>query len=573
MDEHYWSPEGRHRISRRNALRGVALGAAGLAGAALIGCSGGAGGRNGQTAAGGAATKATAPGAAAKPRFGGTLKTALLADPPGWSVFTAAGTTAAMNSFPYDKVVGVATGPGRASNSADVIPVLATGLPENPDPETYVFKIRQGVKFQNVAPVNGRPMTVEDVKYALDTLRAHASFRADYAPIASVTTPDAQTVVVKTSTPYAPLLSYLAVGNYGTWRVFPKEIIDSKITDNNAIGTGPYIRAEWVQGSKIVFKRNPDYWNKTDTAYVDEIQFLIMPEATTQAAAFLTKQLDILPDGLSCVQVEDVAKQAAKQAGPQIVRQPAPKALSGHAFNTTKPPFNDVRVRRAMSLVYNREAEKQAIYCGTAEATTLLPQKEGLKASEIPDMVAYTKYDVKQAKDLLAAAGFGNGFKTDIAWTPQYDAGWPSSASLQRYGSDLKQLGIEINPVSYEYARWIAEIYRPSFKWDGMMWSSTRYYGDPDPYVYYWLHPKGIANQSRVNDPALTALIEKQRTQVNQKERWETLREIQKMEAASLWYLRPPFGNSTIFTHPRVHDYVYHEAYEYTEFLNVWMDA
>ena len=368
LPAHSWA--GQSKMSRRSVLRHGAVMAGGLAGAALVGC--------GDSPSGQSTTTTGTPGAAgaaAKPRFGGTLKTALLADPPGWSVFTAAGSTAAMNSFPYDKVIGVATGPGKASNSADIIPVLATAMPETPDSQTYIFKIRQGVKFQNVAPVNGRPMTVEDVKYALDTLRNHAAFKADYASIDTVTTPDANTVVVKTSTPYAPLLSYLGVGNYGTWRVFPKEIIDSKITDNNAIGTGPYIRSEWVQGSKIVFKKNPDYWNKTNTAYLDQIEFLIMPDATTQAAAFLTKQLDILPDGLTCVQVGDIAK----QAGPQVASQPASKALSGHAFDTTKPPFNDVRVRRAMALAFNHQADSQANFsasaCGRKAVTSALPQK------------------------------------------------------------------------------------------------------------------------------------------------------------------------------------------------------
>lgn len=560
---------GAHRaISRRSLLRASAAGVAGLAGAALVGCGGGGRPAEPQPGAAGSATAAGGSPAASKPRRGGVLKTAVLADPPGWSVFQAAGSTAAMNSFAYDKVVGVATGPGRASNSAEIIPVLATALPEQPDSQTYVFKIREGVKFQNVAPLNGRPMTVEDVKYALDTLRKHPSFTSDYAPIDSVTTPDARTVVVKTSSPYAPLLSYLGVGNYGTWRVFPKEIIDSKLTESVSIGTGPYLRAEWAQGSKTVFKRNPDYWNKDSGAYPDEIHFLVIPDATTQAAAFATKQIDILPDGLTCVQVADVKK----QVGDKVVTQPSPKGLSGHAFNTTQPPFNDVRVRRAMALAFNHEADSRANFCGAAEVTPFLPQAEALKVSEIPDQANYVKHDIKQAKDLLTAAGFRDGFKTEIAWTPQYQSGWPYSDSLQRYVGDLKEIGVEAKPVTFEYAVWIAQIYRPPFNFPGMLWSSTRYYGDPDPYVYYWLHPKGITNQSRVNDPAVTALVEKQRTQVNPKERWETLREIQKTEAKNLWYMRPSFGSGTIFNHPRVHDYVYHEAYENTEFLNVWVD-
>ena len=185
-----WPRMGQNRVGRRRVLRGAGVGAAGLAGAALVGCAGG-----GTTSSkpGSAPAAAVAP-AEAKPRFGGVLTMALAADPPGWNVFTATGSVANINTYAYDKVIGLKTGPGVASDSADVIPVLASALPETPDSQTYIFKIRAGVKFQNVAPLNGRPMTIEDVKYSIEALRAHASYKADYAPITSVTTPDAQTI-------------------------------------------------------------------------------------------------------------------------------------------------------------------------------------------------------------------------------------------------------------------------------------------------------------------------------------------------------------------------------------------
>ena len=426
-------------ISRRSLIRSAAVGAGGLAAAALIGCTGA-----GTAKPGGAPAQGSAPPAAQTRRRGGTLKTSILADPPGWSVFTAAGTTVEMNSYAYDKLIDVATGPGNAPYSSNLIPQIATALPEQPDQTTYVFKIRQGVKFQNVAPVNGRPMTVEDVKYAIDTLRNNGSFRADYAAVTDVTTPDAQTLVVKTKAPYAPLLNFSA-GHYG-WRIFPKEIVDSKLTDTTTVGTGTYIRDKWDQGTRIVFKRNPDYWNK-DTAWVDEVQILVIPENTAAAAAFRTGQIDLLTQGLSCTQVDDLAKQVK-----DVQLQKEVRFSPWIAFNTTKPPFNDVRVRRAMSLLYNREAEKQAVFCGDAGTTALLPYPEALKPKDIPDLAANLKYDVKQAKDLLTAAGFANGFKSPIVWTPQYitsSVGY--SESLERYTGDLRAVGIEGQPQSIEY--------------------------------------------------------------------------------------------------------------------------
>jgi peptide/nickel transport system substrate-binding protein len=412
-------------------------------------------------------------------------------------------------------------------------------------------------------------MTIEDVKYSIDSLRNHASYKADYAPLTSVTTPDANTIVLKTDAPYAPLLSYLAVGNYGTWKVFPKEIIDSKLTDSNSIGTGPYIRAEHAQGNRIIFKRNPEYWNKDGRPYLDEVRVMIMPDATSRDAAFLTKQIDILPAGANADEVAEFRKRAKDMAYEQVVgRNP-----SGQGFNTSKAPFNDIRVRRAMMLAYNRDSEAKALYQGKTEVATLMSLRDSKKPSAVPELAENLKYDVAEAKKLMAAAGHPNGFDSTIVWTPAYDTGGNYSATLQRYIGDVKAIGVNLKPISVESGLWIKEVFRPPFNFDGMLWSSSRYYGDPDPYVSYWLHPKGIANHSRVNDPNVTALVEKQRTQLDPKQRLETLHELQRLEGKNAWYMWMSFGHNTTFINKRVHDYVYHQAYEHTEHLNVWVDA
>ena len=115
------------RFSRRAALRATGIGTVGLAGAALIGCSSGGGGGN---AGGGTTATATTATAAAKPRFGGVLKDAMVGDPPGWGVFTAGSTSTRMNSFGYDKLLEFQVGPGVSPVSVDLQPWLATAMPE-----------------------------------------------------------------------------------------------------------------------------------------------------------------------------------------------------------------------------------------------------------------------------------------------------------------------------------------------------------------------------------------------------------------------------------------------------------
>src|SRR5690606_6261815 len=97
-------------------------------------------------------------------------------------------------------------GPGVDPTDMEMEPALATAMPEQPDENTYVFTLREGVTFQDVAPVNGRALTSEDVKYSIDLLRSEGAFTGDYSAIESVEAPDATTVVVNTSEPWSPLL-------------------------------------------------------------------------------------------------------------------------------------------------------------------------------------------------------------------------------------------------------------------------------------------------------------------------------------------------------------------------------
>ena len=556
----YWIQRAPHRLSRRLLIRSAALGGAGLTGAALFGCKSGTGdaGKSGTTNAPSAA--------AAQPRKGGTLKHNLSADPPGWSLFDTGAPSYTVGSFAYERLTALAAGPGHPPWTAHLIPELAVAMPEQPDPLTYIYTLRQGVKFQNVAPVNGRPMTVEDVKHSIDTINAHALWKADFASVSSVTAPDAKTLVVKTSKPDAALLNNSS-SHFG-WRVFPKEIIGTPVEKANVIGTGPFIRAQHDQGSKIVFKKNPEYWNPA-VPMVDEFQYLIIPDTNSSAAAFKTKQIDILSGSLSCVQSEELWAAVKGSATRQENTSNSPYI----AFNMSKPPFNDVRVRRAMSLILDRESARKALFCGTANLTGLLPT--GLKPADIPDLAANIKYDPKQAKDLLTAAGFGAGFKADIVWTPQYNTGNGYADSLELYVGSLKQIGVTATPISVDYAKWIAEVYRPPFKFSDMLWGTSKtYYPDPNSYLSLWLHPKGIANQSGVNEPALTALIDKQQTQVNPKERLETIYEIQRFEAKNAYYAYRETGTSTVFVQNRVHDFVYHNSHLHAnEVRGAWVDA
>jgi len=542
-------------------LRSTVLGSTSLAAAALLGCTAG------PPPAASQATTAPGGATAQKPRKGGVLKEDINADPASWSLFGTGGTTYTMTSFAYERLT--AHTPGSDPWSTDLHAELAVAMPEQPDGQTYVYTLHEGVKFQNVAPVNGRPLTVEDVKFSIDTITKHNLWKADYASVSSVTTPDAKTVVVKTSRPDAALLNNSS--SFFGYRVFPKELLGTDLEKTNVIGTGPFIRAQYDQASKIVFKRNPDYW-APNVPYVDEMHYLIMPDNETANGAFLTKQIDILSSAGTCHQEDELWAKVKNFATTQT----SPRNSPFIAFNMTQAPFGDVRVRRALSLAMNRDAQTQSLFCGSARLTGLLPTPFGLPPEKVPDLAANIKYDPKQAKDLLTAAGVGADFQPEIVWTPQYNSDPSYGDSLQLYVGNLKQIGVTATPISIDYAKWIGPpgVYRPPFNFKDMLWGTQKtLYADPNSYMLLWLHPNGISNQSRVNDPALTALLEKQQTQVDPSARSQTIHEIQNMEAKGAYYAYRMNGTGKVFVQNRVHDYHYHGSHAHAEeFRSAWLD-
>src|SRR5258706_294435 len=167
-----------------------------------------------------------------------------------------------------------------------MLPDLAESW-EQKDDLTYSFKLRQGVRFHNVPPVNGRELTSEDVKYSIERQMTDQPGKFQHAyfflgKLASIQTPDKYTVVFKTKEPYAPFLNYIA----NPWTVIVAREVVEKHGDlqRHAIGTGPFVMQEYRREQEAVFVKNPSYFKK-GLPYLDEvrIQYVIDPVAATAA--------------------------------------------------------------------------------------------------------------------------------------------------------------------------------------------------------------------------------------------------------------------------------------------------
>ena len=382
-----------------------------------------------------------------KPKYGGTLVTVRGADTRGFDQAHIGSPTAGaynhglthdMLSMPDWKKcnLGVPNGPYQWL-IGDFCPLeLRAGMLieswEFPDDETIVYHVRQGVHFHDKPPTNGREMTAEDVAFSMD--RPYTSGQsywgrayASSAPV-SVTATDKYTVVMKTKVKEMKGATALLMEiTMGQLVVYPKDAVEhyGDLTDwRNAIGTGPYTLEDYIPDSSFTFKRNPNYWQmdpyhpENRLPYPDEFVYLIVKDKSTRLAALRTARIDL--SQMTDLTWEDYP--TTKEAAPELLER---KVLMNFPMKIymriDKPelPFKDIRVRRALNMAIDRESIVRDYWGGNAMVlaspcqTPVHPFYTPLE--ELPETTQdMYKFQPEKAKQLLAEAGYPDGFKFSV---------------------------------------------------------------------------------------------------------------------------------------------------------------
>jgi len=421
-----------------------------------------------------------------------------------------------------------------------IIPDLAEKWEASKDGLTYTFKLRQGIKFHNTAPLNGREFTSDDAKFTLMRITADPSIvpeksrarfqrKADFGSIKSIETPDKYTLVVNMKEPYAPFLD--AVSHPGTL-VIPKEFID-KFPDGlileGMIGTGPYTPAEFINQQLMSFKRNPDYWNKDSKGnqlpYLDEVRFVAFSEEQSRLASFRAGQVDTSGAVSQGSSVEGIKKDIANVR----VLYTAKASLNTFRFNTKAKPFEDARVRQAMSLAIDRYQWVDLFSDGRgAVAGPVTPLYADLAntADWLLSQPGYRKdktQDIAEAKRLLKEAGYGEGFTTNVMYT---SAAANAGDYAALFADQMKSINVTAKAEIVDYAgQWLPRSTNGEFEISQLGYTLT---ADADSLLSAHLHSAGGRNYGKFNDPKLDELIVKQRTTVNLEERKKWAQEAEK---------------------------------------------
>jgi peptide/nickel transport system substrate-binding protein len=353
-------------------------------------------------------------------------------------------------------------------------PALATEW-SAPDDHTYVFKLRQNVKFHD-----GSEVTAEDVKWGIVAQADPPApgIKTQYpAKITSIDAVDKYTVRINMSGPDPSVIGYFAWQRYTP--VTPKGIYDKINVLTQGIGTGPYKLVEFVPNDRVVYTRNGDFWNK-DLPYLDEITLKVLPDEQARVAALRSGAID------GATFTSDVAKTMANDRNLTVLKglYAAHKEIQ-FILKDSKNPWSDVRVRQAINHAINRQDIIDKVFGGDASFSSIIPPGYGdwpLPEADLKNN--YLKFDVDKAKSLLQAAGFGSGFEMELQSInpPRY-----ITQSAEVVSEHLKAVGIKANVVPLEIGTFAKNNADGSYS--GAQLTARGMRGDPNGYVTEF-HPK-----------------------------------------------------------------------------------
>jgi peptide/nickel transport system substrate-binding protein len=508
---------------------------------------------------------------AGPPKRGGILRVRGF-DPPNFDphLSTAAYMQSTL-SFVYSKLVRHKVGAEIPPGKFMVEPDLAERW-EELDDTTYIFYLRQGVKWHNKPPVNGRELVAEDVKFTYDRFLAEKGNGNRYLldSVDRIEVMDRYTVKFLLKEPFVWFISVLAYPT-STWIIAPEVVqhFGDLKKPETAIGTGPFLLERYEPNIKTVFKRNPHYFREGQP-YVDGVEWLIIPDESTGLAMYRTGQIDCGPGGSWSVRQQDLA--TLKKSHPYLMYQDfQSQSASAITMRTDMPPFNDVRVRRAISHAIDRRALIEAVWGRGIPSPSVSPGLEEwtLPIDQLGAGAKYYQYDPQEARRLLAEAGYSRGFKTTL--TVNSGAGRDLLDDAQLLQRFLKDVGIEAELKLQEYGAYVATTVQGKF--EGLVRSPIGIAWEPDRRLYRAYASDSTLNTGHVNDPVLTAMVKEQRRTKDLAARKQLIHDIQRYTAEQQCYVYLNSNTITGTWQPYVKNYAPNQSFDYGNRASaLWLD-
>jgi peptide/nickel transport system substrate-binding protein len=478
------------------------------------------------------------------PRRGGTISLRLW-DPPHWDLHAPGGLSYKLHTaltFTHSRLVKPKAGPNVQPGTFPLEGDLAESWTQ-PNDTTYIFKLRRGVKWHPKPPVNGRELVADDVVYTVNRFmttkgNANAFMLGSLDKAEAV---DKYTVKFTLKEPFAWFLDTLA--NPMAVAIVAKECVE-KFGDlkkaEAVVGTGPWMLDSYRPNQGITFVRNPHYFVQ-GLPYIDRVEVTVDEDNASRISSFLAGKYDLGWENPGTINRTDWIQIKDKVKRPVRTAEFPSNVMSHISMRTDQKPFGDVRVRQAMSLAIDR----QGIIDATAEGVGVVnpPVPAALKEWAIPmdqlgEGAKWYRYDPAEAKKLLAAAGYPNGFPASMCFTTYGSTVLVDAMQLVQ--KNFKDVGIDTKVDQKEYGAYISTCFYGNFP--STAFGPQTPFLEPDTFLYGQYYPGQPRNQSHINDPQVADMLVRQRRTPDPAKRREVIYDIQRHLAKQQYYVQLASG-------------------------------
>jgi len=543
MGDDYWPSAGRRKVSRRRVLKSSVVAAVGAAGFGVARLGHGFPGLADQPVESRSAQQSPShsrlivpqvarDGVAPTSRRGGTYRERSAAGISAFEPYQNLSYSAQQHwGFMTNRILRFAYGPGYFPNDNTLAPDIASAMPEQPDPLTIVVPIREGVKFHNIAPVNGRPMMAEDIAWSMNRYKSIGQRKSDYDVYESIEATDDKTVVLKLSRQSASAINTL--GDDKLMWVLAKEAAtdDAMSKKSPFVGVGPFIFREYETDVLVTLDRNPDYWEGDGKPYFDRVEIAVIPWEVTWDAQFRAGQITHVT-----VPEKDRYTELKKVVGVQDLTYPA---ISGQWKEFShRPPFDNPLVRQALTSAIDRDEHPAArgsidyAWHSHTFGVGYMPWFLDPKSSDFGENGRYFDYNPTEAKAMLSAAGFNaqHPLQFEFRYTDAY-SGEQLAAELMV--DQLARVGVKMILFQYPYIEWQQQFKVPTGagwrNWNGLIGNRPATFADPTASMNtYWLMGDSSRGMQGFHDPDLVAMNAAQDMELDIEARIEKVHDIQR---------------------------------------------
>lgn len=408
--------------------------------------------------------------------------------------------------------------------TTDLEPGLATDWEQKDDGKTYVFQLREDVKFQDGTDFNADAVVYNFERWQNGSSEDNFAYYpsmfggfGDDSVIKDVEAVDDHTVEIHLKTPFAPFLKNLAMTPFA---IGSPDALENGNFEKEPVGTGPFAFDSWEKNSKIVLKKNEDYWNEGKPK-LNQVIFQVIPDNASRLNALKNGEIDLM-DGVNPSDVASIEKNDALT----IWNRP-PLNLGYLGFNVEEEPFDDKAVREALSYAVDKDALVDAFYAGNGESAKnpMPPTIDGFN-----DDIEPYEFDPDKAKEKLADAGYPDGFEMEL-WTmtnPRPYLPQPEKIA-EAIQSSFGKAGVDVKIKTMEWSTYIEKLTdgeSPAFL---MGWTGDN--GDADNFLYSLLDEDSIGsnNMSRYANKDVHKLLKDAQTEPDDDKRMDLYKEAQEI--------------------------------------------